>query len=319
MRWIFDVNWRWLRPCLKRVSPSAVRGTVQWLRSQFQPSFVQHKPIPLRLPNPPPLFDAETLPKIALVTPSFNQGVFLERTILSVLEQRYPQLEYVIQDGGSTDATPAILEQYRPQLTHVESRTDHGQAYAINAGFRRTTGEIMAWLNADDLFLPGALAAVAGFFHTHPEIDVVYGQRICIDLHDQEIGRWLVLEGAERMLPWANYLPQETIFWRRRIWERVGGMVDESYHFAMDWELFLRFYRCGATFARMPVFLGAFRVHPAQKTSHHEQLGIVERQRLQQNDHGRPIDWLEIRYHVRRYLWRVTWGTVLYRSGWRRY
>ena len=236
----------------------------------------------------------------------------MERTIISVLEQQYPQLEYIIQDGGSTGETRRILEQYRSRLTYFESCPDAGQAHAINLGFRHATGEIMAWLNADDLLLTGAVAAVATYFRDHPDVDVVYGQRITIDAQDREIGRWIIAPNAETMLPWVNYVPQETVFWRRRIWDKIGGSVDEAYHFDVDWELWLRFYRAGAAFARLPRFLGAFRFHEEQKTAVLDELGKQEAQCLHRQYHGRPVEWLEIRYQVRHYLLRCSWQYLLY-------
>jgi len=256
---------------------------------------------------------AQDVPTVSIVTPSFNQAQFIERTIQSVLTQTYPQLEYVIQDGNSTDATKHILQRNRIQLTHVESNNDTGQANAVNCGFRRTTGEIMAWLNADDLLLPGTLPYVVDFFLNHPEVDVVYGHRICIDEHDREIGRWILPPHDDAILPWANYVPQETLFWRRRVWEKIGGALDESYQFAMDWELLLRFQRAGAHFARLPRFLGAFRVHSNQKTSVLEHIGRQEARRLHIQYHGRPVTWLEIRYHVRHYLAQAAWLYIFHK------
>src|SRR5262249_23541680 len=144
---------------------------------------------------------------------------------------------------------------------------DEGQTQAINLGFQHTSGEIMAYLNSDDLLLPGSLAYVAGYMAAHPEVDVVYGHRILIDECDDEVARWVLPRHDDRVLTWANFVPQETLFWRRRIWERVGGTLDASFQFAMDWDLILRFREAGARFVRLPRFLGAFRVHARQKTS----------------------------------------------------
>jgi glycosyltransferase involved in cell wall biosynthesis len=314
----FYWNWYRLRPFLKKKLPYHAQTLVQQIRARFQPTMYQHPPIPLYIPkqyHDVALPSAEVLPSVSIVTPSFNQGQFLERTIQSVLGQRYPKLEYILMDGASTDETAGILTKYRTQLKQVESRKDAGQANALNLGFRHTTGEIMAWLNSDDLFLPGTLPTVVNFFQQHPEIDVVYGLRISIDSQDREIGRWIIPLQAETFLPWANYIPQETLFWRRRIWEQVGGYIDESFHFNLDWELLLRFQKIGARFARLPRFLGAFRVHSLQKTA---VLGAISRQemdRLHTRYHGRPVEWLEIRYHVRRYLARCVWRYLLYYLG----
>ena len=111
------------------------------------------------------------------------------------------------------------------------------------------------------MLLPGALHYVAGFFLDHPEVDVLYGHRVLIDEENREIGRWVLPAHDERTLRWADYVPQETLFWRRRVWEEVGACFDESYRFAVDWDFLLRLQRIGARFARVPRFLGAFRVH----------------------------------------------------------
>lgn len=206
-------------------------------------------------------------PVIAIVTPSFGQGRFIERTILSVLGQNYPRLEYFVQDGGSADETVGVLQRHEDRLSGWASERDSGQSQAINRGFARTRGEVMAWLNSDDLLLPGTLRVVADFFRTHPDVDVLYGDRLLIDEKDLEIGRWIMPGHDSAMLSWGDYIPQETLFWRRSIWDRAGACVDESLRFAMDWDLLLRFREAGARFAHLPRFLGAFRVHGSQKTS----------------------------------------------------
>jgi glycosyltransferase involved in cell wall biosynthesis len=263
-----------------------------------------HRPRPIRIPNryycKPPLVAA---PVVSIVTPSFNQQRFLERTILSVLDQGYEPLEYIVQDGDSIDETPAILERFRHQLFHCESAKDRGQAHAINRGFSHSTGEIMAFLNSDDLLLPGALHYVAGFFMEHPEVDVVYGHRVLIDEHDREIGRWVLPPHEDRALLWTDYVPQETVFWRRRIWQRIGGALDESLHSALDWDLLLRFRAAGAKFVRLPRFLGAFRIHGLQKTQlRREDLGRAEVTRLRRRYHGRSIASTERRLQVLPYM-----------------
>jgi len=146
-------------------------------------------------------------------------------------------------------------------------REDSGQAQAINRGFALTCGEIMAYLNSDDSLLPGCLNYVGTYFADHPEVDVVYGHRVLIDEEDREIGRWVLPRHTDEVLAWADYIPQETLFWRRRLWEAAGSSVSEEFRFAMDWDLILRFRDAGAKIVRVPRFLGAFRVHTDQKTS----------------------------------------------------
>jgi GT2 family glycosyltransferase len=243
------------------------------------------------------------LPKISIVTPSFKQGEFIERTIKSVLEQSYPNLEYFIQDGGSEDTTQEILEQYSDRLTGWECKNDNGQTHAINLGFAKTTGEIMAWLNSDDIILPGTLAYVADYFKNHPEVDVVYGNRLQIDINDKEIGRWIMPAHDNTVLSWADFIPQETLYWRRSIWEKVDNRVDESFRFAMDWDLLVRLRDAGARFARLPRFLGGFRIHPQQKTSSEmTDVGTQEMNRIRQRLLGKTPSEKEIFKAVKPYL-----------------
>ena len=275
----------------------------------------QYDPQPVRIPvkyasTPLP----PNPPLISIVTPSFKSGAFLERTLCSVLDQNYPDLELVVQDGGSTDNTAEILDSYKNRLSAAVIEPDEGQADAINRGFARTSGEVMAYLNADDVLLPGSLAFVSQYFRDHPEIDVVYGHRVIIDEYDAEIGRWVMPPHDDEVLKWVDYLPQETMFWRRTLWERAGGRIDASMKFAMDWELILRFQDAHARFTRLPRFLGAFRVHPHQKTSAElENVGLAEMERLRTGIHSRRISPMEAYRQARRYLLRHR----LYHWGWR--
>jgi len=243
-------------------------------------------------------------PQVAIVTPSFGQGGFIGRTIESVLGQNYPALDYFVQDGGSRDETVAVLESYGHRLAWT-SAPDGGQTQAINLGFRRVSGEIMAWVNSDDLLLPGAIHAVVDHFNRHPEVDVIYGDRVLIDTEDREIGRWIIPRHDAKVLTWVDYVPQETLFWRRRIWDAVGGSVDESFSFAMDWDLLLRFADAGARFVHLPRPLGAFRVHPQQKTSAViGSVGLAEMDRIRQRIHGHVPGHEEIRRAVLPFLAR---------------
>ncbi|MGH7266101.1 MAG: glycosyltransferase [Candidatus Rokuibacteriota bacterium] len=299
------------------------RGPRRWIRHWLAPrigTLERHAPRVLRVPRRyrrrPRLVRT---PVISIVTPSFNQGAFIERTMLSVLGQDYPALEYVVQDGGSSDGTVDILERYRDRLVHAESRRDRGQAHALNLGFRHATGEIMAYLNSDDILLPGALHYVAGYFNRRPDVDVVYSHRVLIDEDDREISRWVLPPDDRDVLSWADFIPQETLFWRRRIWERVGGYVDESFRFALDWDLLLRFRAAGATFVRLPRFLGGFRVHVNQKTLAEPDVGEREMHRLRERYLGRPVKQAEISRNVRRYQTRHIVYQKLYRAGLLRY
>lgn len=275
-----------------------------------------HPPIPLRIPAPYICASRTEDPQtISVVTPSFQQALFLERTMESVLSQGYESLEYLVQDGGSDDGTVELLERYSGRLHGFESASDRGQAHAINRGFAKTSGEIMCWLNSDDLLLPGTLACVGDYFTHHPEVDVVYGNRVLIDQNDMEIGRWILPPHDNKVLSWADFIPQETLFWRRSVWEKAGGYVDEDFNFALDWDLLLRFRDVGARFVRLPRLLGAFRVHESQKTSADiHDTGFEEMARLRKRYTGLDnIDELRLRKAIAPYLIRH----VVHDLGWR--
>ena len=295
-----------------------LRARLLWFALHLTPQRIPRRlTVPDRYRRLPSLAD---WPLISVVSPTLNAEAFVEETLRSVLEQGYPRLEYIVQDGGSTDRTLEIIGRYAAGLASVDSRRDAGQSDALNVGFRRTTGEIMAYLNGDDLLLPGALHYVASFFARHPDIDVVYGHRVVINEEGWEIGRWVLPRHDDAVLSWADYVPQETLFWRRRIWEKAGAAFDETFQFAMDWELLLRFRDAGARFARVPRFLGAFRVHRAQKTSARMRVtGSQEMARLRQRVHGQAVAPAEIALGSRPYLLRhalyqrlYTWGLLRY-------
>lgn len=256
---------------------------------------------------------AAALPRIAVVTPSYNQEKFLARTLRSVLDQAYPKLLYAVQDGASKDGSPALIAAHADRLRHWESVKDHGQADAIRRGFARlepdlAPDDLMAWLNSDDLVAPGAFAAVAAYFAAHPEVDVVYGHRIIIDEDDRDVGRWVMPPHDPATLEWIDYVPQETMFWRKRAWDRVGGL-DPSFQFALDWDLLARFQQAGCTMVRLPYFLGAFRVHSEQKTSQAiHTVGAEEMRRIRARFHGeRHDDFVTIDRFARRARF---WGAV---------
>jgi glycosyltransferase involved in cell wall biosynthesis len=319
-RWAEEEAQRAAEETARRAAREAYYRSRRSLRSRLSPKLgVLDQYPPRRLEIPASYLDEPVLahpPSISLVTPSFGQAAFLERTLLSVLGQNYPRLEYIVQDGASRDGTPAILERYRARLARCASAPDRGQAHALNLGFGGSTGDVMGYLNSDDLLLPGALQAVASAFECHPDVDVVYGHRIVIDARDREIGRWVLPPHEDRVMSWVDYVPQETLFWRRRIWEAAGSRMDESFRFALDWELLLRFRDAGARFRRLPRFLGCFRVHAAQKTSSQmDGIGLEEMARLRERSHGRPVTEREICRHVRPYLARHLLLHKLYRLG----
>jgi glycosyltransferase involved in cell wall biosynthesis len=229
---------------------------------------------------------------IAVVTAVRNQRAFVERATHSVLSQGYPELEYVVKDGASTDGTLEWLEANAAGRYRLLTGTDAGPGAALNQAFAATRGQIMTFLNGDDILRPGAIVFAADFFARHPDVDVVYGHRLIIDANNREVGRWWLPPHDESVLRHRDFIPQEGAFWRRRIWDRVGG-IDSSFQFAFDWDLFLRFGEAGARFVRVPEFLAAFRTHREQKTwTQADTVGRAEVERLLQRVHGRvPSAW----------------------------
>lgn len=234
------------------------------------------------------------LPRISVVMPSFNQAAFLEAALRSVLDQRYPNLELLVLDGGSTDGSVEIIERYASQLTYWHSRKDAGQADAIATGFAMSTGEILCWLNSDDLLLPGTLAFVGEFFRDHPRVDFLYGNRIVIDRDGTEIARhvwpWHLTRGH-----WAlgQPLAQECCFWRRALYENVGG-IDRSRFFVMDYDLFFRMWRAGR-FRKTTRFLGALRQHEETKNARSQDVRERELAEARERYGLREPGWLGVR------------------------
>jgi len=255
-----------------------------WLRPPMW-TYEQHAPrrLDLRtLPGAPPL--PKQPPRIAIVTPSLNHGRFLRATINSVLGQNYPNLLYHIQDGASDDGTIEILKGYGERISW-RSAADQGQSDAINTGFGDVDCDIMAYLNSDDVLLPGTLACIAEFFEQRPDIDFVYGHRIFIDYAGLEIGRAVLPAHNSDALKYAGYVPQETMFWRRRVWEKVGPL-DNAFHYAMDWDFMLRAEAAGFKMERMRRFLACFRIHDEQKTTRNYERGREEMQKLRRRSLG---------------------------------
>jgi glycosyltransferase involved in cell wall biosynthesis len=267
-----------------------------WQYVQYPPRAIPElKNIAEQSPLPDP-------PTMAVVTPSHNYARFLAYTIDSVLAQKYSKLSYFVQDNASTDGTRNLLESYASSLSW-SSEPDTGQANAVNRGFRRLDGEIMAYLNSDDVFLPGTLAYIAKAFMNNPQVDVVYGQRIYINENGLEIGRCVLPPHDPKIIKWADYIPQETMFWRRRVWEKVGPL-DESFDFAMDWDFILRAQAAGFRFKRLPRFLAGFRVHAAQKSTARVSVGQEESNRLRLAHLGRAPRQREIDNEIKWYLRR---------------
>ena len=211
--------------------------------------------------------DISKYPRISIVMPSYNQGLFISDALDSIISQDYPNLELIVVDGDSSDETYEIIREYARHIEWWVSEPDDGQAHAINKGMSQATGEILAWLNSDDCLMPGALFQVAHQFMDSADTDVVYGHRVLINEAGKDVGKWILPGHRKFILTYADFIPQETMFWRATLLQKVGGKLDESFRFALDWELIRRFIDANAKFKLIPAFLGQFRMHELQKTN----------------------------------------------------
>jgi len=215
---------------------------------------------------------APQLPKISIITPSYNQGEFIAETIESVLNQDYPDLEYIIMDGGSTDGTLDVLKKYGDRINWV-SEPDRGQSHAINKGLRLATGEVIAFLNSDDCYEPGALIKVGRFFFNNPETYWLTGRCRIIDKQGKEIRRaitlyknfWLSTRSYRALLV-LDYISQPATFWRREVVDRIG-LFNETLNFSMDYDYSLRVGQHYKMWL-LPDYLACFRIHGDSKSKY---------------------------------------------------
>ncbi len=230
-------------------------------------------------------------PKVSVVTPSYKQGRFIQKTILSVICQDYPNLEYIVVDAVSPDNTTEILERYKKHIDVIIVEPDRGQSDALNKGFKRSTGEVMAYLNSDDCYAgPTVISRAVAALQDHPSIDMVYGQRDSINGAGNFAYAQPYRPFSKENLYLSDYIPQECTFWRRTIFEKAGGCVDESFQFAMDYELWLRFLAHGADFLSVEDVFGLFRTYSQQKSiDQWHSLGLPEIARLYDTYLGRRI------------------------------
>ena len=203
-------------------------------------------------------------PLVTIVTPSYNQADYLERTILSVLNQDYPRIEYIVIDGGSTDGSIDIIKRYENRIAFWISEPDNGQSHAINKGFKHATGEIFNWLNSDDILMPSATSIAVHYLTTYPQYGMVYGDRLVVDQHDQILACIELPSFSRFLYKFGGFLPQETSFFRRELWRQANGL-DEDLHISMDRDLWLKFMKVGRLY-HIPFVLGNWREHASAKS-----------------------------------------------------
>lgn len=250
------------------------------------------------------------LPLVSIITPSFNQARFLERTMQSVFAQDYPRIEYIVVDGGSTDGSVDVIKQYQSRLAWWVSEQDKGQTDAINRGFNRATGDILAWLNSDDTYNPQAVSEAVKFLVENPEVALVYADCNFVDEEDRLIGKFKSAQTDYRRLREGYvHIPQQTMFFRAKYWKELGPL-DPSFYFAMDYDLWTRI-AAKAPFKYLPGRVWAnFRIHTTSKTNVGDERGWQEMLRVHYRDGGSFFSLLVAKYYLRKIIgplwkWRI--------------
>ncbi|HRJ58961.1 MAG TPA: glycosyltransferase family 2 protein [Anaerolineales bacterium] len=251
------------------------------------------------------------LPLVSIITPSFNQAAYLEATVQSVLGQDYPNIEYIIIDGGSTDGSVDIIKKYEGRIASWVSEPDKGQTDAINKGFARAKGDILAWLNSDDTYHhPKAVGEAALFLMENPDVAMVYADCDFIDERGRAIGRFASRQtDYQKLRNGYVHIPQQTMFFRAKYWKELGPL-DPSFYFAMDYDLWVRIakhapvkYLPGRTWAN-------FRIHTSSKTNVNDERGWKEMLRVHYRDGGRFFAPIVAKYYLRKIIgplwkWRI--------------
>lgn len=205
--------------------------------------------------------------KISIITPSYNQAQFLEETIQSVINQNYSNIEYIIIDGGSIDNSVEIIKKYKSYLTYWVSEKDNGQSEAINKGFKKASGNIICWLNSDDIFMPGALQNIEKCFKADPGLDFVNGASVIIDKNSNIITGLFILKQKKRYARHGiYYVNQPAMFWKREIFKTIG-LLKEDYQASMDREFLIRIFEKNYKIGHINQIIAGFRIHSLAKSA----------------------------------------------------
>ena len=240
-------------------------------------------------------------PLVTIITPSFNQARYLEATIQSVLSQEHPLIEYMIVDGGSTDGSIDIIRKYESRLAWWVSENDKGQTDALNKGFARAKGEILAWINSDDTYEPGAVSAAVQYLREHPEVGMVYGDCNFINEDGRVIGKFSSAQTNYRLLRQGYaHIPQQTMFFRADLWKQVGPL-DPSFYFAMDYDLWTRI-SARTEIKYLPQTWANFRLHTSGKTIVADDRCWPEMIRVHYRDGGSFFSIIVAKYYIRRLI-----------------
>jgi|SRR3990167_2977479 len=228
-------------------------------------------------------------PKISIVTPSFNQGSYLESTILSVIGQLYPNLEYIIMDGGSTDNSIDIIRKYEKHFAFWESVPDKGQSDAINKGFQIATGDIFAWINSDDMYLPHTFRFISEYFSSNCDDKIVFGNCLKFNQETKKVYGSDVESSHKKLdISLCDYIIQPSCFWSRQIWEKVGPL-NLDLAFSLDWDWFIRAQKLNLKFEPISEFLSIYRIHAQHKTGTGGQDRIYELAKIYEKYHSSMI------------------------------
>ena len=240
-------------------------------------------------------------PLVSIVTPSFNQARYIEATIQSVLTQDYPNIEYIVVDGSSQDGTVDVIKKYESRIAWWVSEKDRGQTDAINKGLARARGEILAWLNSDDTYEPGAISAAVHYLIDHPDVGMVYGDCNFIDENGRVIGKFGSAQTDYRLLRRRYvHIPQQTMFFRADLWKQVGPL-DPSFYFAMDYDLWTRL-AARTELKYVPQTWANFRLHTSGKTIAADDRCWPEMIRIHYRDGGSFFSLIVAKYYIRKLI-----------------